>query len=100
MTLNHPVVFIYAGIFLFALAFAAARRKTFPLAETMVVTVIIGLGFTGLVYWIAPRPGAIPLRQDLNPSELVFTVVYLMVTAALLVRGAPVPKSWQDHFFK
>jgi membrane protease YdiL (CAAX protease family) len=100
MNLDHPVVFIYAGIFLISLALAAIRRKTFPLAETMTVTVIVGLGFTALVYWIAPRPGAIPLRQDMNPSELVFTLVYLVVTAALLVRGAPVPKSWRDHFFK
>jgi hypothetical protein len=50
MTLNHPMVFIYAAIFLLAIALAFIRRKTFPLAETMMVTVIIGLGFTGLVY--------------------------------------------------
>jgi len=100
MTLNHPVVFIYAGIFLIALALAVVRRKTFPLAETMMVTVIVGLGFTGLVYLVAPRPGAVPLRQELPASELVFTVVYLAVTAALLVRGAPMPKCWRDHFFK
>ncbi len=100
MTLNHPVVFIYAAIFLLAFALAFIRRKTFPLGETMMVTVIIGLGFTGLVYWIAPHPAAVPLRQDMEPSELVFTLVYLVFTAALLVRGAPVPKSWRDHFFK
>ena len=100
MALNHPVVFIYAGIFLFCLALAVIRRKTFPLVETMMVTVIIGLGFTGLVYWIAPRPGAVPLRQDMHPAELIFTLVYLVTTAALLVRGAPVPKSWREHYFK
>ena len=100
MTLNHPVVFIYAGIFLLCLALAVIRRKTFPLAETLTVTVIIGLGFTGLVYWIAPRHDAVPLRQDMEISELVFTLVYLGITAALLVRGAPVPRSWRDHFFK
>ena len=100
MTLNHPVVFIYAAILLLAIALAFIRRKTFPLAETMMVTVIIGLGFTGLVYWIAPHPAAVPLRQDMEPSELVFTLVYLVFTAALLVRGAPVPISWREAFFK
>jgi membrane protease YdiL (CAAX protease family) len=100
MTLNHPMVFIYAAIFLLAFALAFIRRKTFPLAETMMVTVIIGLGFTGLVYWIAPRSAAVLIRQDMEPSELVFTLVYLAFTAALLVRGAPVPKSWRETFFK
>jgi membrane protease YdiL (CAAX protease family) len=100
ITLNHPVVFIYAGIFLLALALAIVRRKTFPLTETLVVTVIIGLGFTGLVYWIAPQPGDIPLRQEMKTSELIFSVAYLIVTAMLLIRGAPVPKSWRDHYFK
>jgi membrane protease YdiL (CAAX protease family) len=100
MALNHPVVFIYAAIFLLALALAIVRRKTFPLADTLMVTLIVGVGFTALVYWIAPQPGDVPLRQETNPSELVFTVTYWLVTAALLIRGAPVPKSWRDHFFK
>lgn len=100
MNLNHPVVFLYAGVFLVCLAIAILRRKTFPLAETMTVTVIIGLGFTGLVYAVAPRPGAVPRQQDVDPAELIFTLAYLAVTAALLVRGAPVPASWRDRFFK
>ena len=100
INLNHPVVFVYAGIFMLSLALAVIRRKTFPLAETLIVTLIVGLGFTALVYWIAPRPGDIPLRQDMKPSELIFTVAYLFATAALLIRGAPVPKSWQEHYFK
>jgi membrane protease YdiL (CAAX protease family) len=100
MSFNHPIVFIYAGLFLLALVLAILRRKTFPLTETLMVTLIVGLGFTALVYWIAPRPAEIPLRQDMKASELVFTVGYLLLTAALLVRGAPVPKSWQGHYFK
>jgi len=100
MSFNHPIVFIYASIFLLALALAILRRKTFPLSETLMVTLIVGLGFTALVYWIAPHPADIPLRQDMKPSELIFTVAYLFATAALLIRGAPVPKSWREHFIK
>jgi membrane protease YdiL (CAAX protease family) len=100
MSLNHPAVILYAGIFLLALALAIVRRKSFPLADTLVVTLIVGVGFTALVYWIAPQPGNTSLRQDIDPSEIVFTVVYALVTAALLIRGAPVPPSWQAHFFK
>src|SRR5512135_895134 len=99
-TLNHPVVFIYAGIFLLSLGLAIWRRKTFPLVETLVVTLIIGVGFTALVYWIAPRPGNIALQPEVKPAEIIFTVAYLFVTAALLIRGAPVPKSWQGQPFK
>ena len=68
MILNNPMVLIYAGIFLASLALAIGRRKNFPLAETLIVTLIVGLGFTALVYWIAPRPGGTPLPQELKPS--------------------------------
>jgi membrane protease YdiL (CAAX protease family) len=64
------------------------------------VTLIVGLGFTGLVYWIAPRPGNIPIQHGVKSSEIIFTVAYLIVTAALLIRGAPMPKSWRSHPFK
>lgn len=100
MALNNPMVYIYIGIFLLSLALAVVRRKTFPLADTLMVSLIVGLGFTGLVYWIAPHPANFPTRQTVKPSELIFTVAYLVVTAALLIRGAPVPKTWKAHFFK
>jgi membrane protease YdiL (CAAX protease family) len=100
IALNNPVVFIYAGIFLLSLALAIWRRKTFPLIDTLMVTLIVGLGFTALVYWIAPQPGEAFLQQDMKTSELIFTVVYWIVTAILLIRGAPTPNSWKEHYFK
>jgi membrane protease YdiL (CAAX protease family) len=100
MALNNPIVFIYAGIFLASLGLAVLRRKTFPLAETLVVTLIVGVGFTGLVYWIAPHPANLVARAEVKPSELIFTTAYLFITALLLIRGAPVPKAWKDHYFK
>ena len=100
MSLNNPVVFIYAGIFLLSLVIAIGRRKTFPLADTIVVTLIVGVGFTALVYWIAPHPGNIVLRKIVNNGELIFTVLYLIVTAILLIPGAPMPKSWKAHFIR
>lgn len=100
INLNHPIVFIYAGIFLLSLGLAVWRRKTFPLGETLMVSLIIGLGFTALVYWIAPRPGTVPVPQGVKASQVIFTVAYLFITAALLIRGAPVPKSWQEKPFK
>lgn len=100
MSLNHPVVFIYAGIFLLSLVIAIGRRKTFPLTDTILVTLIVGLGFTGLVYWIAPHPGKITSSRTVNSGELIFTIVYLIVTAILLIPGAPMPKSWKAHFIR
>ncbi len=100
MALNNPIVFIYAAIFLASLALAVVRHKTFPLAETLIVALIVGIVFTGLVYWIAPHPSNLLTRETVSPAELIFTIVYLMVTAALLIRGAPVPNGWKAYFFK
>lgn len=100
MKLNEPVIWIYLVIYLAALAVAAWRRKTFPLSETLVVLAIAGFGFTGLVYLFAPAPKTAPVIPAFQPAELVFTVVYLVVVAVLLIPGPPVPSSWKDHFFK
>ena len=62
-----PIFFIYAGILLLSLAAAVWRRKIFPLSETVVVTLIVGVGFTGLVYWIAPLRTA----QPIQPGNLI-----------------------------
>jgi len=100
MKLNEPLVWFYACLYVLALAVAVWRRKAFPLADALTVLLIAGFGFTGLVYFVAPPLVISPVPPLVQPAELVFTVAYLAVTAALLVRGAPVPKVWKDQFFK
>lgn len=100
MKLNEPVILIYIFIFIMALAAAVWRRKTFPLAESLMVMVIVGFGFTGLVYLFAPARGTAPASFTVQPAEMVFTVVYLGIVAALLIPGPPVPNAWKDDFLK
>lgn len=100
MKLNEPVILIYLVIYLAALALAVWRRKTFPLAESVMVMILVGLGFTGLVYLFAPAQETAPVIPAIQPSELIFTLAYLGVVAALLIPGPPIPNSWKDHFFK
>lgn len=98
--MNEPVVLIYICIFIVALAMAVWRRKTFPLAETLIVLVIVGFGFTGLVYLFAPARGPAPAAFTVQPAEMIFTIVYLGIVAALLIPGPPVPNAWKDDFLK
>ena len=91
---------LYAGLYLLALAVAVWRRKTFPLADAITVTLIIGVGFTALVYLIVPNALSEPVQSNVETSELVFTIAYLFLATALLIRGAPMPVSWKDHFVR
>lgn len=100
MKLNEPVVWFYACLYVLALAVAVWRRKAFPLADALTVLVVAGFGFTGLVYLVAPPLVIATVSPAVQPAELIFTVAYLAVTAALLIRGAPVPKAWNDQFLK
>ncbi len=92
------LIAIYVGVYLAALALAVWRRKTFPLGDAIVVTLVVGVGFTALVYLVVPSAATQPAQFHVQVSELIFTVAYLFFATALLIRGAPVPASWKDHF--
>lgn len=101
MTLNElPIPIIYGGLYLLSLAVAVRRRKVFPLSDTLTIALIVGFGFTGLVYLIAPHPVSTPAQHGVKTSEVIFTLAYLALTAALLIRGAPIPAAWKSHFLK
>ena len=100
MILNEPALLIYGGLYLLSLAVAVWRRKTFPLGDALTVTLVVGFGFTGLVYLIVPHPVSVPAQHGVKTTELIFTVAYLALTAALLIRGAPIPTTWKSHFLK
>ncbi len=100
MIINEPILLVYGGLYVLALGLAIWQRKTFPLADALTVIIIVGFGFTGLVYLTTP-PSAVPsMPAIVVPSELIFTLAYLVFVAVLLVYVKPVPAAWQDHFVK
>lgn len=100
MMINEPILLAYGGLYLLALGLAVWQRKTFPLADTLTVLVIVGFGFTGLVYLIAPASVVPSPLAKVVPTELIFTLAYLVFVAVLLVYVKPVPAAWKDHFLK
>jgi membrane protease YdiL (CAAX protease family) len=95
----HPIVLTYAIIYLAALALAFWRRKTFPLSESILVILIVGIGFTGLVYLVTLPVKAAAVSVNVPTSELVFTLGYIVLVAALLVVNKT-PQSWKGNFLK
>ena len=102
MILNEPIVLTYGALYVLSLVLAVGRRKDFPLGDALVVALIIGLGFTGLVYLIAPPLATPSLQANVKPSELIFVLIYLVLMALLLTRGVPpwFPTTWKEHFIK
>lgn len=100
MKFHELIVFIYGALYLSALALAVWKRKSFPLAETLAVAAIVGLGFTALVYLVtlplppSSTPGGVP------PSELIFTLTYLILIFGLLSYNRPMPAGWKGNFLK
>jgi membrane protease YdiL (CAAX protease family) len=95
----HPIVITYIILYLAALALAFWRRKTFPLSESILVILIVGIGFTGLVYLVTLPVKAAVVESAVSPWELSFTLGYLAVVAALLV-VRKTPASWKGNFRK
>lgn len=89
----------YCLVYLAALAAAYVQRKTFPFSESIMVIAIIGVGFTALVYFVAP---AIEITSPPTATlpELIFTLAYLVFVSLMLVFFDPVPAAWKDAFFK
>ncbi len=97
---TEPVVLVYIIIFIVSLVLAFVRRKTFPLGESLAVMLIVGVGFTLAVHFLAPA-AAIPLAYAIpNTSEIVFALAYTVFVAALLTRNRPMPAGWRDDFIK
>lgn len=96
------VIYIIIGaIYILALALAILRKKTFPLSETLPVVLIIGIGFTGIVYLVVPATPVLP-QVNIQPSEYIFVLGYVLFMALLLARKTfpGVPTAWKDHFLK
>lgn len=100
MRFDDPVALAYAGIYAAALLLAVWKRRTFPLQDAITVTLVVGFGFTALVYVLAPAyPGA-PAVAGASPAEMLFTLLYLGLIAGLLVVAKPLPRVWKGHFVK
>ncbi len=100
--MNHlPEILIasYAVLYLAALGVALWQRKSF-LGDAISLTLIVGVGFTVLVYLIAPRAPQQVTQSAVSPGELIFTIGYIFLATALLIRGAPMPASWKEQFMK
>ena len=99
MLQNEPVLLIYGAIYLVALALAVWRRKTFPLGDALTILLIVGVGFTGLVFLVVRQSPPTSLPVVVPPSELVFVLAYLVFIAVLLVLRKS-PPALKDHFLK
>lgn len=100
MTFPLAVIAIYVSLYVLSLTVAVWQRKTFPLGDSIPVILIVGFGFTGLVYWIVPQHVEVPARPSIETGELLFTIIYLICISAFLVQGMPVPAPWKGHFLK
>jgi membrane protease YdiL (CAAX protease family) len=86
-------------LYLAAIVFAVLRRKTFPLAESLLVMGIVGVIFTGLVYVTTLSVKSTPVSTGASPAELVFTISYLFIVAILLVIKPP-PDNLPGRFLR
>lgn len=93
------VIFAYALIYLTSVVLAIKHRKTFPLEDSLMVMVIIGVFFTGLVYLSTIPIHATPISTVPSFPELAFTGAYLVFTAVLLV-FRPAPTNRPERFLK
>ena len=95
----EPIVIAYAVLYLLALALAIWNRKTFPLGESIPVILIIGIGFTGLVYVSTLWVKATPISDRVPPAQFAFTLIYVVIVAILLV-VRKTPQRWKESFLK
>ena len=99
MMLNEPVLLAYGVLYMLALALAIRHRKKFPLGNTLAVLLIVGFGFTGLVFLIVPQFPVPLLSSEANPTRLIFVLVYLVFVALFLARKKS-PSANQESFIK
>jgi membrane protease YdiL (CAAX protease family) len=99
VNLHEPVLLAYGVLYILALALAIYRRKTFPLGDSLGVMLIVGIGFTGVVFLIVPQFPIPLLSYAIQPTELAFVLVYLVLVALFLSRKKP-PAAKLDGFIK
>lgn len=95
----EPIVIAYVIIYLLAFMLAIWNRKSFPLNDSIMVILIIGVGFTGLVYISTLWVKATPITDQVPAGQFAFTLVYLLFVAILLVFRV-IPQHWKETFFK
>jgi uncharacterized protein len=103
MSWTEPVFILYAVLYILAFVLAFARRKTFPFGEIIAVILIVGLGFTSVVYFITPQAKSLPLEYRIQPGEVIFILAYLVFVAWMLALGIwkrLLPSGWKENFPK
>lgn len=95
----EPIVTAYAVIYLIALLLAIWKRKSFPLSESVMVILIVGIGFTGLVYAATLWVKSTPITDQVPTGQFAFTLAYLLCIAILLVFRV-VPQRWKETFVR
>ena len=86
-------------LYLVVILVAVLRRKQFPLAESLLVMVIVGVIFTGLVYVTTLPVKSMPVSTTTSPGEFVFTIGYLLFVTLLLVIKPP-PSDLPERFLR
>jgi membrane protease YdiL (CAAX protease family) len=101
MNIDSISLVVVGVIYFLALVLAVWRRKTFPLTETLPIMLIVGVGFTGIVYLVVPASPVLP-QASIRPPELIFVLGYVILVALLLSRKRfpGVPVAWNDNFPK
>jgi len=94
-----PFVLAYVVIYLLAFGLAFWNRRTFPFSESLLVILIVGIGFTGLTYLATLPIKTQPIAAPVSGPELAFTLGYLVLVAVLLVFRAT-PPGWKGNFLK
>ncbi|MBI3168877.1 MAG: CPBP family intramembrane metalloprotease [Chloroflexi bacterium] len=99
MILNGLIVIAYAVLFIASIWLAWRQGKTFPFSESIMVLLIVGVGFTGLVYLATLFLHTLPMQFDISSGELTFVISYVILVAILLVFKRT-PEQWNGQFLK
>ena len=83
---NSGYLLFFAGIYAIPL-FALYRLEHFDVSEPLLVLVVVGIGFSGLAWWLTRRVNPLPFTIRSPGRETALLACYLIGVAAFIAWG-------------
>lgn len=99
MTLGLLIFIGYAILLGLSIWLAWRQAGSFPFEESLMVLVIVGVGFTVLVYLSTLFLHTPSLKLQVSSGELAFVILYVVLVAVLLVFKRT-PEKWKEPYLK